>query len=103
MWAKSVQAKSQRSPADCTGMDIFDRRRQVLVRAVRERDWCVKVKSLDGDTLGELAELGWVELEIDGDCYRHVVTKRGLERHASWGDERRQTLRQDSDEFPAAS
>ena len=80
-------------------MDRVDPRRRVLTRAVRERDWCVDVASEDGQILKELEMFGWVELTVDGFCYRHVVTERGLERHVSWGDERRESRRSAPDSF----
>ncbi len=80
------------------GMDFFDKRRQALVRAVRERDWVVSVDSADGEAMRDLEMLGWVELETVGPNYRHMLTERGLERHASWGDERRLAFRPNTDE-----
>lgn len=86
-------------------MDVIDRRRQALLRAVRERDWIVSIDSTDGEVMRDLQILGWVELEVVGPDYHHTVTDRGLERHASWGDERRLAFRPNTGaaELPEAS
>ena len=75
-----------------------------MVQAIRDPEWRTEVDSDDGGALEELAELGWVELEVEGTNYVHTVTKRGLERHALWGDERRLSPRKSGEtEFRAAS
>lgn len=70
-------------------MEAFDRRREVLTRVVREPMWQPRVASSDGETLKELEGMGWVVLEVVGYNYRHHLTEFGLERHRSWGDDRR--------------
>lgn len=35
-------------------MDFFDRRREALVRAVRERDWIVSIDSSHGEVMRDL-------------------------------------------------
>ena len=78
-------------------MDVFDRRRAALQRAIREPDWRPEVASDEGQALKELEDMGWVVLNVEGFCYRQVVTERGLERHSGWGDERRGSRRRDAE------
>ncbi len=77
-------------------MEAFDWRREVLTRVVREPFWQPQVASPEGETLKDLEGMGWVVLEVDGFNYRHHLTERGLERHQSWGDERRGNRRRNA-------
>lgn len=72
------------------GIDGIDARRETLRRVVREPEWQPKVASPEGKVLEELAAIGWVTLETVADAYSHTVTERGLDRHRTWGDDRRQ-------------
>lgn len=74
-------------------MELGDDRRITLQRAVREPGWRPDVASPEGAILKELSAMGWVDLQVVGYQYCATLTERGLERHRSWGDERRMSGR----------
>ena len=76
-------------------MEEFDIRRNVLTQVVRDPEWLPHVASPEGYALKDLEAMGWVVLEVDGYRFRVHLTVRGLDRHRSWGDDRRRSRRCD--------